>query len=87
MKALKIILYSLLVVIIIALIAGFIIISGIKRSALPRYNGETVLSGLSGEVTVYRDERGMPHIYAKMNMTSTLPSDMLWHKSVYGRWI
>jgi len=65
MKALKTILYSLLVVIIIALIAGFIIISGIKRSALPKYNGEIVLSGLSGEVTVYRDERGMPHIYAK----------------------
>ena len=64
MKALKTVLYSLLVLIMLALITGLIIITGIKRGAIPKYKGEISLSGLSGDVTVYRDERGMPHIYA-----------------------
>jgi penicillin amidase len=65
MKVLKSILYSLLVLVILALIAGLVIISSVKRGALPKYNGEIKLSGLTDDVTVYRDERGMPHIYAK----------------------
>jgi penicillin G amidase len=64
MKALKRILYSLLVLIVLVLIAGFVILTGIKRKAIPKYKGEISLSGLSGNVTVYRDEKGMPHIYA-----------------------
>ena len=64
MKTLRIILYSLAVIVVIAIVAGFIFISGIKRGALPKYSGELSLKGLSGEVKVYRDERGMPHIYA-----------------------
>ena len=65
MKTFKIILYSFLTIVIVIVIAGLTIITGIKRGALPRYSGEILLSGLSGEVTVYRDQRGMPHIYAK----------------------
>jgi penicillin amidase len=64
MKILKIILISLLTLIILAVIAGLILISGIKRGALPEYEGEQTVKGLNGEVTVYRDNRGMPHIYA-----------------------
>ena len=65
MKLLKSILLSLLALVIIAVIAGFILISGIKKGALPKYDGELSVKGLSNEVTVYRDERGMPHIYAE----------------------
>jgi penicillin amidase len=64
MKAPRIILFSLLGLVVIALIAGLILVTGIKRSALPRYAGEIRLEGLSSEVTVFRDGRGMPHIYA-----------------------
>jgi penicillin amidase len=64
MKTFKTILFSFLALIIIAIIAGFVIISGIKRGAIPQYKGELVASGLGSDVTVYRDERGMPHIYA-----------------------
>ena len=64
MKALKTILYSFLVLIVLVLITGLIIVTGIKRGAIPKYKGEMTLKGLSAEVTVYRDERGMPHIYA-----------------------
>jgi penicillin amidase len=65
MKALKIILLSLSGLIIVALIAGTILITGIKRGALPQYKGELKVKGLTSPVTVFRDERGMPHIYAE----------------------
>ncbi|MFN8242378.1 MAG: penicillin acylase family protein [Bacteroidales bacterium] len=65
MKALRIILYSFTALVVVVLIAGMIFISGIKQSGKPKYKGELVLEGLNGDVTVYRDERGMPHIYAK----------------------
>jgi penicillin G amidase len=64
MKALKITLWSILGLIAVVLIAGIIFIRNIQRSALPKMNGEMTLAGLSGNVTVYRDQRGMPHIYA-----------------------
>jgi penicillin amidase len=64
MKIFKIILISILSLIAIAVIAGFIIVRGIKHSAIPQYKGELIVSGLGSDVTVYRDERGMPHIYA-----------------------
>jgi penicillin amidase len=50
---------------VLAVIAGLILITGIKRGALPEYKGELTVAGLSKEVTVYRDNRGMPHIYAE----------------------
>jgi penicillin amidase len=64
MKTFKIILWSLLVLVFIAVIAGLVIVTGIKRGAIPQYKGELAISGLGSDVTVYRDERGMPHIYA-----------------------
>jgi penicillin G amidase len=64
MKIFKTILNSLLGLVIVGVIIGLIIITGIKRGAIPQYKGELVVQGLGSEVTVYRDERGMPHIYA-----------------------
>jgi penicillin G amidase len=65
MKNLKIILISFLFLIIAALAFGFILVRSIGRGALPLYSGELTIHGLNSEVTVYRDERGMPHICAK----------------------
>jgi len=64
MKAIKIILITLGGLILVALITGLIFVTGIKKGALPDYGGELRIAGLNKEVTVYRDERGMPHIYA-----------------------
>ena len=36
-----------------------------KRRSDPKYEGEIVTSGLEADVTIIRDERGMPHIYAE----------------------
>jgi penicillin amidase len=64
MKTLKTILTSLLAMIIIVIIAGLYIVTGIKNNAVPKYMGELIIPGLASDVTVYRDERGIPHIYA-----------------------
>jgi len=64
MKTFKIIMLSLLSLLVIVVVAGLLIISGVKNGAVPKYNGELTLSGLESDVTVFRDERGMPHIYA-----------------------
>lgn len=64
MKTLKTIFLALGAILAIAIIGGLILLYGIKKSGVPVYSGELTISGLTGEVTVYRDERGMPHIYA-----------------------
>ncbi|MBW6500434.1 MAG: penicillin acylase family protein [Bacteroidales bacterium] len=65
MKTLKTILTLLAGLIILVIIGGLILLNGVKKGALPLYNGELILTGLTKDVTVYRDERGMPHIYAE----------------------
>jgi len=65
MKLFKTIRISMLVLVIILVIIGITAITVIKRSALPQYKGDLSLAGLNSNVTVYRDERGMPHIYAE----------------------
>ena len=75
MKTLKTILISLLVLVIIVVIVGLVIVTGIKRGAIPQYKGDLVIKGLGSDVTVYRDERGMPHIYACLLYTSPSPRD------------
>ena len=64
MKAFKITLFSLLGLIIIGIVAGSVLIYSIKHGAIPQYSGEISFKELGSDVTVYRDERGMPHIYA-----------------------
>jgi len=64
MKTLKTILFSLLALLLIAIVTGLVIVSGIKRGGLPSYSGEIVIPGLGSDVSVFRDNRGMPHIYA-----------------------
>ncbi|MBI5010963.1 MAG: penicillin acylase family protein, partial [Bacteroidia bacterium] len=61
----KKILLALIAIVFVAIVTGILFITGIKRGALPKYEGEISLSSLMAEVTIYRDERGMPHIYAE----------------------
>jgi penicillin amidase len=64
MKTLKTILISLFSLVIIVSVVGAVVIFRIKNEAIPQYKGDLVAPGLISDVTVYRDERGMPHIYA-----------------------
>lgn len=65
MKSLKKILYSLLIILVIAVIASSICLMYISHRGLPEYSGTLDLNGIKEEVTVIRDEYGVPHIYAK----------------------
>jgi penicillin amidase len=64
MKTLKTILVAFLLLVIVVFIAALFLVSGIRNGALPQYAGDISIIGLNNDVTVYRDERGMPHIYA-----------------------
>jgi len=65
MKTLKIVLYSLLILIFFGTIGVIILVRDISKKALPDYNENITLSSLSAEVKVIRDEHALPHIYAE----------------------
>ncbi len=64
MKILKVSLAVIAVIIVVILIAGAIIVPSLRKSGLPELNGEKNIAGLTADVRVIRDERGVPHIYA-----------------------
>lgn len=58
----RVLLGLLALVVVAALVAGFVAVSSV-REALPRTEGEATLPGLGGTVTVMRDPSGIPHLY------------------------
>ena len=64
MKTPERIIFSGLLLLTAALIAGFASPPDKTGRSSPQYEGIIVLPGLTDSVTVYRDEKGMPHIYA-----------------------
>jgi penicillin amidase len=64
MKSLRTILLSLLILIILAAVAGGIFIRYTAKKALPDYNRDVVLTGITSEVRVSRDSFAIPHILA-----------------------
>ena len=64
MKILKVSLAVIAVIIVAILLAGAIIVPSLRKSGLPELNGEKNIAGLTADVRVIRDERGVPHIYA-----------------------
>ncbi len=64
MKILKVSLAVIAVIIVAILLAGAIIVPSLRKSGLPELSGEKNIAGLTADVRVIRDERGVPHIYA-----------------------
>jgi len=65
MAVLKKILIGIMVFIIVAIIIVMIFINHISGRALPDYNRNVMLKGMTDTVVVYRDEFAIPHIFAK----------------------
>ena len=65
MKTLKKIFIALISLILLISVVGYIIITRVGNSGIPQYRGELIIDGLNSDVSVIRDERGMPHIYAE----------------------
>ncbi|MFV0593554.1 MAG: penicillin acylase family protein [Draconibacterium sp.] len=91
MKIIKRVLLSLLVLIILALIAGVFFVQYLKKTAVPDYNKSFVLYGLKSEAEVLRDAHGIPHIYAKSDsdlyrvVGFAMAQDRLWQMDLLRR--
>lgn len=64
MKTVKRVLLVLAVLVVLIVLAGLFFLKNLQNSAIPDYNKEVKLGGVSVEVTVLRDESGIPHISA-----------------------
>ncbi|MGC5615554.1 penicillin acylase family protein [Georgenia sp. Z1491] len=58
-------LVSILVVALVVSVALVAVVTFLVRRPLPDHGGEQRVPGLTGEVEVLRDERGVPHLYAE----------------------
>jgi penicillin amidase len=65
MKLFKKILIGLVIIIILAIIAGYIYLRHIATKSIPDYNRDVKLKNMKETVTVYRDPFAVPHVYAK----------------------
>ena len=65
MNMFKRILLGIVVLLIVAFLAGFLFLQKIKNQAIPDYSADLKLKGLTAEVQVLRDKFGIPHIYAQ----------------------
>jgi penicillin amidase len=91
MKIVKRILYSLLIVLVLAAVVGGFLLHNVKTAALPDYNKSIELPGLSEEVSILRDAYGIPHIYAENEndlyyaVGYTMAQDRMWQMDLLRR--
>ena len=57
-------LVAIIVVVVVLVVAGLFLVRRQIRLAWPQTNGALQVAGLQDKVTVIRDKRGIPHIYA-----------------------
>ena len=82
-KVVKISLISLAGLVIAALIIGIILVKRISSRALPDYNEDVLLTGLTHDVNVYRDIRLCPMYTPRMKLTFTGRSAILWPRTLW----
>ena len=82
---------ALLVLLLIAAVAGVFWLRSVTKSALPQLDGDLHLAGLSAPVTVRRDAHGVPHIEAATQedlfvaQGYVTAQDRLWQMDAYRR--
>lgn len=64
MKILRNVLIGLLVILVVLVAIGAFMVNKWTRGPLPDTDGTITIEGLNDEVTIIRDEYGVPHIYA-----------------------
>ena len=91
MKSVKRILIALSFLIFLLLIVGYFFLNNLKNSAIPDYNKNLEIAGLTEEVTVLRDSHGIPHVYAKnekdlyCTVGFVMAQDRLWQMDLLRR--
>lgn len=91
MKALKRILLGLLILIALVAAAGAMYLKYLKTSAVPDYDKNQVIWDLQSDVDVFRDEHGVPHIFAQNEedlyraVGFAMAQDRLWQMDLLRR--
>ena len=65
MSTLKKVGFGFLILLVVILADGFTYVHHLATRGIPDYDRNLVLDGLISEVTVYRDENAVPHMYAQ----------------------
>ncbi|HDP79392.1 MAG TPA: penicillin acylase family protein, partial [Spirochaetes bacterium] len=87
----KKIIVSIVVVVAVLVVGGYVFVKVLSRGGLPDYNAKMVLKGLKGDVVVYRDRYAVPHIYAQndddlyMATGYVMAQDRLWQMDLLRR--
>jgi penicillin amidase len=90
MKVKKII-AGVAVLLLLIILAGWILISTVKTRALPDYENDIQLTGITGKVEIIRDSFAIPHIYAENEsdlytaVGFVLAQDRLWQMDLLRR--
>jgi penicillin amidase len=91
MKLLKKILIGLFVVVVLAIIGGYIYLRHLATRGIPDYNQNVKLENIKETVTVYRDQYAVPHVYAKNEedlyraVGYVMAQDRLWQMDLMRR--
>jgi len=91
MKTTKRIFSILIIVILLLVVVGFVMLHRVKNGALPDYDKNVKIEGLSSEVTILRDTYGIPHIYAENEadlyraVGYAMAQDRLWQMDLLRR--
>jgi len=91
MKIIKKILVALFILIFITAIGAYLYVNHIQTKAIPNYSENVKLKGLKNKVTIYRDNYGIPHIYAQNDEDLyratgyVLAQDRLWQMDLIRR--
>lgn len=91
MKKLKIAGLVLVVLVVVVIVVGALFVRSVARRGLPDYDATVAISGISQEVTVYRDAFGIPHIYAQTEddlyraVGYCMAQDRLWQMDLLRR--
>lgn len=91
MKKWKVIGIVFIVVFAAATAAGALFVRSVARKGLPDYDSTVELSGITDEVIVYRDDFGIPHVYARnendlyLAVGYCMAQDRLWQMDLLRR--
>jgi penicillin G amidase len=91
MKVFKRILLGLLFLVVLMVIVGYFLLNNLKTGAIPDYNKNIQITGLTEEVTVLRDAHGIPHLKAQNEkdlyraIGFTMAQDRLWQMDLLRR--
>ena len=79
------------IILVLAIFSGMLYLNYLKTRAVPDYNRDADLEYLQGEVTVFRDSLGVPHVYASDELDLytavgyLMAQDRLWQMDLMRR--